>query len=170
MFSRVLGFIFKNLYMRFFQAKVRRGSLKAVRGYVKSVEMVRLGLIGLVALGAAAAIFIVGIVLAVTGFMALAPVDPRAMALTALIVGVLLAAIAGVIMVLVFNQKRWLRLSRAYDLMEAALAPWPGSVPPNPLHIIKKRQHLSAIEYEFDKAKRARDLEGPSGAPESPLN
>ena len=144
--NRILTLALMNIYSRFFKDKVRRGSIRAVKTYVQTVGAVRLGLLGLFVLATAAALLVSGILLAIFGLMALAPIEPMAFAITILIIGILLAAISAVTLVMVFSQKRWLEVSKSYELMEAALAPWPDAVPPNPMDVVKGRSATRASE------------------------
>ncbi len=146
------------VYTRFFEAKIRRGSLQAVRGYLRAVEFARLGLMGLVALGATAALFVSGVILLVMGLLALAPLEPTTFAVLTSGIGILLMLAAGIAMAIVFSQKRWLEMSKSYELMEVALGPWPGAVPPNPLKAVRRHHEEEAYEAELERVKRVRDL------------
>lgn len=122
---------------RFLKNKVRRGSIRAVKGYIQGVRFLRLGIMGLFGLGAFASVLVAGIILVVLGIVGLLPISSLAMAITVLVIGVVLACGSGLGSYFLFSQKRWLEASRSYELIDAALAPWPGMMPPNPLDILK---------------------------------
>lgn len=161
MFGRLLRTLFMNIYVRFFESRVRRGSLQAVRGYIKAVEYVRFGLMGLVALGATAALFVAGIILLVMGLLSLAPLEATTLAVLTSGIGIVLMLIAGVVMAMVFSQKRWLEMSKSYDLLDVALSPWPNAIPPNPLNVIRSHKREEEYEAEIDRVRRAGDLAMP---------
>lgn len=162
MFSRLLKALFMQIYTRFFETKVRRGSLQAVRGYIKAVEYVRLGLIGLVALGATAALLVSGVILLLMGLLALAPLEPTTLAVLTSGIGIVFILIAGIMMAIVFSQKRWLEMSRSYDLLDIALSPWPNAVPPNPLKVIRSHKREEAYGAELDRVRKVSDLAMPT--------
>jgi len=162
MFSRLLRTLFMQIYSRFFQAKVRRGSLQAVRGYIKAVEYVRLGLMGLAALGATAALLVSGVILLLMGLLALVPMEPTTFAVLTSGIGIVFILIAGIMMAIVFSQKRWLEMSRSYDLLDVALSPWPNAVPPNPLKVIRSHRKEEEYESRLERVRRASDLAMPT--------
>jgi hypothetical protein len=91
------------------------------------------GLIGLIAL------FVAGIVLTIGAILWLMPLEAETRIWTALIVGLILMIIGAVVLAMLFSQRRWLELSRSYDLMDAVIEPVPtaASVPKNFIRAFK---------------------------------
>lgn len=138
MFKKYFALTFANIISHFFRDKIRHGSIQTVKFYIKSVRFARLGLVGLIGLGAISALFVAGVVLTIVGIIGVLPLEPATRAIMVLVIGVLLTAIVGIGLALTLSQKRWLELSKSYELMDAALAPWPGPLPPNPAEVIRR--------------------------------
>lgn len=137
--NRIMNMMFGAFVGRFLKEKIRRGSIQALKGYLQAIKVVRLGLLGLFGLGAVAAVLVSGIVLTIVGIVALLPISTTAMAITVLVIGLLFALGSGIGLMMGFSQKRWLEMSKSYELMDAVLAPWPGMLPPNPVDVVKGR-------------------------------
>ena len=127
--------------------KIRRGSIQAVKTYIQAVKAARLGLMGLIALGAVAAIFVSGIVLTIVGVVTLCPLQPWAASVILIGIGILFMAGTAFGIYGVFKEERWLEKSKSYELMDAVLAPWPGVLPPNPIDVFRNTS-LGAVFLE----------------------
>ncbi|HVK62021.1 MAG TPA: phage holin family protein [Bdellovibrionales bacterium] len=127
----------RSLIAPILEKPVRSGSLKAVKAYVQTVQVARMALMGLFGVGAFMAILVAGIFFLIFGGVGMLPIEPRTMAMIMLITGAVLAVVGGIALAMILSQRRWLEMSRSYDLMEAALAPWPNSVPPDPRDVLK---------------------------------
>lgn len=145
--NRIFGFAFGALVRQVLRERIRRGSIQAVKVYITMVKNARMALLGLLALGATASILVTGIVLAIVGILGLLPLEARTISWTLLVVGALLAIVSGVGLGMIFSQRRWLELSRSYELMETALAPWPGIFPPNPMGVFRGSTSEDEEEY-----------------------
>lgn len=145
MLNRLLNMAIDAFLTQVLEPRIREGSIKAVKGYITAVKGVRLGLLALFALGLAGAVLVSGIVLTVVGLVGLMPIDVNAMAVSILVIGVLLSLIAGIGIAMVFNQRRWLEMSKSYELMDAVLSPWPGMLPPNPIDVMRGEQMRSDV-------------------------
>ena len=87
---------------------------------------------GLSALSMLSAVFVSGIILLVLGLIALIPLAAANFQIVLLSVGALLTILSGTAVFLGFSEKRWLELSKSYEMMDAVLGPWEGLTPPNP--------------------------------------
>lgn len=133
MFEKYTKLLMQFFVKRIFAEEIRLGGLKAVRAYIKAVSFARLGAMGFVGAIAAVSLIMTGFVLLIGGLLAVLGVSGAALAWVALIVGLVLtgAGVAGAI--LGFSEKRWLELSRSYELMDAVIEPVPTAkaVPKN---------------------------------------
>jgi hypothetical protein len=119
--------------------KIREGSIKAVRTYILAVKTARMVTMGAFALGVVASLLVTGLVLVIVGLIGLAPA-PENLPVVFIATGIVLAILAGIVMWAVFSESRWLKLSRTNELMDLALNPWPGMLPPNPLKAMQNEQ------------------------------
>lgn len=158
MMIRLLNMAFGAVLGQLLKQRIRSGSIQAVKGYIQLVKAMRTLVIGLVVAGGAAGVLIGGILLTVVGLVGLLPVDPNTVAIIVASIGGVLTLVAGIGFYTFFNEKRWLEMSKAYDLMDAALAPWDGVLPPNPMDVVKGRAHVpvspSAEEIRAAREKR----------------
>ena len=158
MINRLMNTAFGAIIHQLIKGKVRNGSIQAVKGYIQAVKFARLALMGLFGVGAAAAILVAGIFLMITGIIGLLPIDPNTVAMIILAMGGVLTLISVIGFFLVFSQKRWLEMSKSYELMDAALAPWDGMLPPNPVEVMKG--HISVPQAPTaEELRAARELE-----------
>lgn len=116
--------------------KIREGSIKAVRSYIMAVKTARMVTMGAFALGVVASLLVTGLVLVIVGLIGLAPA-PENLPVVMIATGLVLAILAAITMWAVFSESRWLKLSRTNELMDMALSPWPGMLPPNPVKAMK---------------------------------
>jgi len=154
LFSGKIEAAIEMLVAHFFGAAIRRRSIQAVRAYVQGVKYARTGVFAIFGLGLLAALMISGVVLMVIGIVELLPLTPIAMALSYLAMGFLMAFISLTIVIHFFREKRWLAVSRSFELIDAVLEPWPGALPPNPLEVIKKSV---AVKYLDPKPSKSPD-------------
>lgn len=154
--NNAIGAMLDHYLKELLQDRIREGSIKLVKGYITAVKGVRLAALGIFVLGVAAAVLVTGLVLMIVGLVQLLPVGATTMAVTVLVIGFLLALVAGVGLGLLFSEKRWLRASRSYELMDAVLAPWPGVLPPNPVEIIwgHPQAHVEQVAPAPEQAKK----------------
>lgn len=146
--NSLLKMIMGSLIEPWVEPRVRAGSIKAVKAYLQAIKIARYAVMGLFGLGAFAAILVTGILLLIMGVVGLLPVDPRAVAWTATIIGAILTIAALVGAFILFSQRRWLQMSKSYELMDAVLSPWPSVIPPNPADVLKGEGPKGALRKE----------------------
>lgn len=129
--------IFRVIVEPFLRPRIKKGSVQAVKGYVTAVKFGRYAVMGLFGLGAFAAILVVGLFMAIVGAIGLLPVEAETVALTTLIIGLVLFIGAGIGALMLFSQRRWLKMSKSYEMMDAVLSPWPSMMPPNPRDVLR---------------------------------
>ncbi len=134
-FARFSALLAGQFLTIFLQKKIRRGVLKAAHAYIEAVRIARLAVLGIFGIGVFAALLVSGFFTAVFGVLALMPLEARTVAKIAVGAGLVLSIGSGVALIIIFSQKRWLKASRAYEVMEAATSPWLGSLPPKPREI-----------------------------------
>lgn len=93
--------------------------------------------IGLIA---GVSLFVAGIVLTVGALIAMIPMSEAALRWTTLVIGLVLVLIGGVAFGFAFSQRRWLEVSRSYELMGALIDPVPSalSVAKNLVRAVKR--------------------------------
>jgi hypothetical protein len=138
MVNRLMNMMFGAFIGRFLKDRIRRGSIQAVKGYLHAVRALRMGLMGLFGIGVVSAVLVSGIVLVIVGIIGLLPITTTAMSASILIIGLVLSVATSIGLIMAFNQKRWLKMSKSYELMDAVLTPWSGVLPPNPAEVIKR--------------------------------
>ena len=90
-------------------------------------------------IGAVAGVAVVGIVLMIVAIIGLLPIDPQAALISILVLGAVMTSVAGFLAYKGFAEKKWLEMSKSYELMDAALGKWDNSlVPPDPREVMKK--------------------------------
>lgn len=135
--NRLLNLALSAIVGDLLKAKVREGSIKALKAYLMAIKGLRFGVMGLVALGVTASILVSGLVLMIIGLVGLFTLNSNSFSISVLVIGALMTLATGIGFALLFSQRRWLELSKSYELMDAVLAPWPGSLPPNPVDVFK---------------------------------
>lgn len=159
MIIRLLNMAFGAVLGHLLKQRIRSGSIQAVKGYIQLIKAARTLVIGLVVAGGAAGVLIGGVLLMVVGLVGLLPVDPNTVAIIILCIGGVITALSAFGFYAFFSEKRWLEMSKAYDLMDAALAPWDGVLPPNPVDVVKGRMHVpAAMSAEEIRAAREKRL------------
>lgn len=158
MVNRIMNMALGAVIGQLLKQRIRNGSIQAVKGYIQLVKAVRTVAIALVAIGAAAAVIVAGVLLTVVGLVGLLPVDPNTVAIIILCIGLVMTLVAGIGVYGFFNEKRWLEMSKAYELMDAALAPWDGILPPNPMDVVKGHTHVPPAPSAED-IRAAREVE-----------
>ena len=133
MMTKLLNLAVGFLLRRVVREEVRVQSLKAVRAYVATIANVRLGVMAMAALIGIIAMLVAGVILVVGSLLALFDVSEEALAWIQLAAGLLFTSFGVVTLAILFNQKRWLQLSKSYDLMDAVIEPVPtvASIPKN---------------------------------------
>jgi hypothetical protein len=123
--------VFHEIITPFLEPRIKKNSLKAVKGYVKTIQGLRVVAISLYSASAIAAVMVSGIVLMIVAIVGLLPIDPRAALIGLLVLGAIMTGVAAFLTVGAFKEQVWLEKSKANDLMEATLKPWetPFSVP-----------------------------------------
>ena len=154
MFNRILTMALSAVLGQVIEQRVRKGSIVAVKNYIQLVRVARMATLGLVGLSIAASVLVAGILLVVVGIVGLLPIEPNTVAIILLSVGAVLTLIAAIGFGFAFNEKRWLEISKAYELMDVALGPWDGMLPPNPLEIL--------LNHQETQPKQAPALEKPA--------
>ncbi len=150
MLERFMNTAFGALIGQMVKERIRRGSIQAVKGYIQGVNVARYALMGLFGIGAVSAILVTGLLLVIIGIVGLLPIEATSMAITLLVIGLVLALVSGIGLIIAFNQKRWLEMSKSYELMDAVLAPWPGVLPPNPMEVVKGHKPVSRDSGVYD--------------------
>jgi hypothetical protein len=138
MINRLMNMMFGAFIGRFLKDKVQRGSIMAVKGYLQAVRVARLSLMGLFGVGAVSSLLVCGVVLVIVGIVGLLPITATAMSVTILVIGLLLSLSTAIGLIIAFNEKRWLKMSKSYELMDSVLTPWSGVLPPNPMEVVKR--------------------------------
>jgi hypothetical protein len=174
MINQLINMLFMKYVGRFIEGSIRKNSIKAVKGYVQTVGLVRLSFLFAMQVSIATSILVAGLILMAVGIFDLFPLDPRMAAIASFVGGAILFVGSGIGLYLSFSEKRWLKVSKSYELMEAVTAPWPGMMPPNPFDIINAQPEKSPKvekapgkaannENKFSKsAARSRDVESQS--------
>jgi hypothetical protein len=155
----VFNQIFDDVVTPYLEPRIKKTSLQAVKGYIKSVELARLVAMGTYALGAASAIAVTGVILMIVAIIGLLPIDPRSALISILVVGAVLTIASAVVAYLGFRQKQWLELSKSREMMEAAMKPWPTAYSvPDPRMIFKAESRSSepAAERSFERNREIR--------------
>ncbi|MES2964683.1 MAG: phage holin family protein [Bdellovibrionota bacterium] len=146
--------VFRNIVEPFLRPRIKKGSIQAVKGYVTAVKFGRYAVMGLFGLGAFAALFVVGLFMAIIGAIGLLPVEAETVALTTLIIGLVLFVGAGIGALLLFNQRRWLTMSKSYEMMDAVLSPWPSMMPPNPKDVMNGYGPKGELDFATRRVER----------------
>ncbi|MCM2281140.1 MAG: hypothetical protein NDI61_04765 [Bdellovibrionaceae bacterium] len=133
--------------------RVRLNGIKAVRGYVAAVGKARLGAMAVVGLIAGVALCVAGFVLAVGALIAMIPMSESALRMTALVIGFILLLSGLIAFAIAFSQRRWLTMSRSYELMEAVMEPVPStlSVPKNLIRAVKREPTVHAPRETIER-------------------
>jgi hypothetical protein len=137
--NKYLRFAISLLVKPILAEEVRLKGLQAVKAYLKTVGIVRLGSMGAVGGIAALALLVCGFVLFVGGLLAVLGVSGAALAWTSLIIGAILTTAAVVGFLWAFKESRWLEYSKSYELMNAVVDPVPNpkAVPQNMVAAVK---------------------------------
>ena len=170
MINQLINMLFVKYVGQFIEGSIRKNSIKAVKGYVQTVGLVRLAFIFAMQVSIATSILVAGLILMAVGIFDLFPLDPRMAAIASFVGGAILFVGSGIGLYLSFREKRWLKVSKSYELMEAVTAPWAGMMPPNPFDIINAQPEKSPkaekedfSEKKFSKsAARSREVESHS--------
>lgn len=146
MMNSVLNFAVGLALKRTVREQVRLSGIKAVRAYINAVGKVRIGAMAFVGLVAAISLVVAGLVLTVGALIAMIPMSESALRITSLAIGALLLVVGGAAFAMAFNQRRWLEVSRSYELMDAVIEPVPSalSVPKNLVRAIKREPTVHA--------------------------
>ncbi len=154
--------------------EVRLKGLQAVKVYLKTVGVVRVGAMGSVGGIAAVALLVCGFVLFVGGLLAVLGVSGEALAWTSLVIGALLTTAAVVGFIWAFKESRWLEYSKSYDLMNALVDPVPNptAVPRNIVAAVKGEPTVhvprAEIQPQYDPPYQRKHRE-PASEPTRPL-
>jgi hypothetical protein len=155
------------LISRFFRDQIRSGSIRAVKLYIQTVNVLRVSALALFAAGLVGSLLVAGIVLIVVGIVGLLPIEPWAMATALIVIGAVLAIGTGIMISQTFSEKRWLEASNSYELMEAALGPWETALPPNPLDLVTEAVHSPGARRS---RKHARPADWPASFARAEVN
>lgn len=164
--SGIFDQIFKDVVEPYLAPRIRKGSINAVKGYLTSVDVARKIAISAFGIGAVAGVMVTGVVLMLIAIVGLLPLDPHAVLIGILVAGALMTTASAVIAYRGFNEKRWLKMSKSYELMEAALGEWDNSlVPPNPRDVMKGETRTPAPAPDIGPVARPFDVMTPFGQP-----
>lgn len=164
--SGIFDQIFNDVVEPYLAPRIRKGSIKAVKGYLASVDVARKIAISAFGIGAVAGVMVTGIILMLIAVVGLLPLDPHAVLIGILVVGALMTIGSALIAYSGFAQKRWLKMSKSYELMEAALGEWDNSlIPPNPRDVMKRETRDPAPAPDIVPASRPFDTMTPFGQP-----
>ncbi len=152
MLDKYIKLIAQVMVKRVLAEEVRMGGLKAVRAYIRGIGYLRIGIAGLVGLITCLALFVSGTVLAVSGLLGILGVSFETMSWIAFAVGILLTLAGVIILAIAFQEKRWLELSKSYELMDAVIEPVPSAkaVPQNMVNAFKGEpmEHVSPVAVQ----------------------
>ncbi|MEK7358175.1 MAG: phage holin family protein [Bdellovibrionota bacterium] len=162
--SRITDEIFKMIVEPFLRPRIKRGSIKAIKGYVTGVKFARFAAMGLFGLGVYSALFVVGFFLLVFGAVGLLPIEAETVAWTALIVGAVLFIASSIGAIIAFSQRRWLTMSKSYEMMDAVLSPWPTMMPPNPKAVVRGLGPKGELDFATKRVELEHALEKPQPA------
>jgi hypothetical protein len=109
----------------FLEPRIKKTSLKAVKGYVTSVQVARKIAITSYGISAVVAAGVAGIILMIVAIIGLLPIEPQAALIAMLVLGAVLTLAAAILTRIGFNEAAWLEKSKANDMMAAAMNPWP---------------------------------------------
>ena len=130
--------IFNDVVTPYLEPRIKRTSIKAVKGYIKGVAVARKIALTSYGIGAAAAVLVSGIVLMVVAIIGLLPINPQAALISLLVLGAVMTAVAAFIAYQGFAEKKWLEMSKSHEMMEAVLKPWPTAYSvPDPRKILQ---------------------------------
>ena len=121
----VLNQVFNDVVTAYLEPRIKRSSIKAVRRYIKAVEIARKIALASYQTSIAAAFLVVGLTLIVVSIIGLLPLDPQTALVCVLVLGTLLTAASGFVAYQGFREQHWLAMSKSHELMEAVLNPWP---------------------------------------------
>lgn len=158
MLNRLMNMALGAVIGQLLKQKVRNSSIQAVKAYIQLVKGARAVAMALVAIGAVAAVIVAGVILTVVGLVGLLPIEPNTVALIILCIGVVMTLTASFFVYGAFREKHWLEMSKAYDMMDVALAPWNGILPPNPMDVLKGNVQVPPAPTA-DELRSAREVE-----------
>ena len=149
--------ILNDVVTPFLEPRIKKSSLKAVKGYVQGVQAARTIAIASFHMSVVAAALVGGVLMMVIAIVGLLPVDPRASLIGMLVVGAILVFGSLLMAYGGFKESVWLENSKAHELMEAAMKPWetPYSVP-DPRKILMPQSQQA---YEANAATPTRSID-----------
>jgi hypothetical protein len=132
--------------------EIRVKGLQALKGYLQTIAVVRVGAMGAIGGIAALALLVCGFVLFVGGLLSVLGVSGITLSWIALIIGAILTIAAVVGFFWAFSESRWLEYSKSYDLIDALAEPVPNpkAVPQNVVAAFKGEpaQHVQRSEIQ----------------------
>jgi hypothetical protein len=154
--------IFNDVVTPYLEPRIKRSSIKAMKGYIKGVEMARQIAITSYRIGIVAAIAVAGVTLMLVAIAGLLPLDPRAALLGLLTLGAVMAAGAAFLAHQWFREKQWLEMSKSHEMMDAVLKPWATAYSiPDPRKILQKEEAQDSYD-ENRKLQMSRENRHPA--------
>lgn len=138
MMSKFFAHFINQVLVPYLEPRMRTGSIKAAKAYLEAVRLARSLVLRGFILGSLSSILIAGLLMLVFGVLALLPLYPQVVPIVAIVLGALFAGTTGIGFSIFFREKNWMKVTKAYDVMEAVTAPWENEVvPPNPFAVFK---------------------------------
>lgn len=138
MIKKLLEHFINQVVVPYLEPRLRTGSIKAAKAYIEAVRLTRTLVLRGFVIGSLSAILITGVLMLIFGVLALLPLMPQVIPIVAIVLGTLFAGSTGIGFYIFFREKNWLTVSKAYEVMEAATAPWESEIkPPNPLAVFR---------------------------------
>jgi len=123
MFDRLIRFFIQFSAHELVREEARLQGLRAVRQYISAIAKLRLGLMALFGLIALIALTVGGVLMITVGVISLLPVEPRTQSWSAIVIGAVLLLVGIFVYRYLFLQRRWLEMSRSYELMDVVIHP-----------------------------------------------
>lgn len=136
----ILNQIFDDVVEPYLAPRIKRGSIKAVKGYVSAVKVAREIALAAFGLGAVAGILVTGLILVVVGIIGLLPITTQAMLISLIVIGLAMLAVSGFLVYDGAKEKNWLEWTKANSLIAAVTSDWENSlIPPDPRAVMAGR-------------------------------
>lgn len=121
MSERILHMALTFVFKRIMRHELRHRGIRAVRAYVQAIAKVRAGTMAIVGVIACVALSVVGFTLFLGAILWMLPVTAVAMAWIVLLIGLIFTAPGVAVLYYLFSQRRWLEVSRTYELMDVTI-------------------------------------------------
>lgn len=131
--TKLFDHFISRILVPYLEPRLRTGSIKAAKAYLEAVRLARSLVLRGFVIGSFSAILITGVLMLIFGVLALLPLQPQVLPIVAIVLGSLFAGTTGIGFFIFFREKNWLKVSKAYDVMDVVTTPWERELlPPNP--------------------------------------